>query len=890
LADHFAQFSLTGDGAVHHWLTTGLITTPLIDALAASVDAHGSPFASGGRWIINYWGWHPDSPRLKQRVYAHVPPLEWTPGARPSLNGEGPHGRRWTFAECEEDHVVDLSTFNFSPQRMQGWAFTLLNAEKAQTVEAEIIAIGPARLWVNGDLITHYRRRFSYVVDQHVPARFKLKPGLNEIYVHAENMGWREARLTLGLRLRRSTGVDVRLPLGSVTEEQWREAYNALSNVLVRQYAFPKLPALFSVSDALEGTANLSAAVSVPVPENYAEAAREDEFPTGRAEYHLTAGQRAELPVTADVADSVAGMPWEVSLSLRFRPANSVPIQHTREIFASASPYSDRPYGDYDSRRREAVEHLAGMPMDVMGSLAAVELGKAAAISSRAIDVACEYLNSRYDCADFYAISLLAALYRHRNTPALAEADQHRIEVALRGFKFWITEPGLDAMCYFTENHQILFHTTGYLTGQLYEDWTFSNSGLTGREQKRLNRDRLVNWIQRRLMGSFSEWDSNAYLTMDAYAMLALIEFSKEKRIRDLATTMLNKIFFLIACQSYRGGHASTHGRCYVTALKSSRVENTSNLERIAWGMGLFNGETRATGMLALARNYRVPDVIQAIGADMPPLLVTQARAHADFRPHYDCRGGSWDVRTLTRRTPDGLMAAALDHRPGAMGIQEHLWQVTLSPEAVVFTSYPGNSQEHGHARPNFWAGSARLPRVGMHNRSLMCLYRLEPGAGLGFSHAYFPVDAFEESVIEGNWAFGRFGDGYVGLWGDGDLRLTQTGRHAGQELRSAGESAAWIATIGSKAEDSDFRQFIERAKRFQPTAESGAVCATIDGEDVRFGWEGPMRANGQAVSSEHYPHYDNLYTHTPWGAETMTLAHGGKSLTLELRRVQRQD
>jgi hypothetical protein len=322
-----------------------------------------------------------------------------------------------------------------------------------------------------------------------------------------------------------------------------------------------------------------------------------------------------------------------------------------------------------------------------------------------------------------------------------------------------------------------------------------------------------------------------------------------------------------------------------VTALKSSRVENTSNLERIAWGMGMFNGETRASGLLAMAQNYRVPGVIQAIGADLPDLLVTRARSHAAFRPRYDCRGGVWDIRTLTRRTPDGMIAAALDQRPGAMGIQEHLWQITLSPEAVVFTNYPGNSQEHGHARPNFWAGSARLPRVAMHGRTVLCLYQLESGVGLGFTHAYFPTEAFDEYVINGAWAFARFGSGYAALWGDGSLRLTQTGLHAGQEIRSAGKSEAWLATIGSQAEDGDFRSFIERVKRFAPAVENGALSASIDGEMVGFGWEGALTVDGNAITWDDYPHYDNAYTHTPWDAQAMTLAHAGLALTLDLKR-----
>ena len=57
------------------------------------------------------------------------------------------------------------------------------------------------------------------------------------------------------------------------------------------------------------------------------------------------------------------------------------------------------------------------------------------------------------------------------------------VEAAFLGFKFWLDEPGIDGMCYFTENHQILFHVTGYLSGQYWRERTFANSGLTGQQQ-----------------------------------------------------------------------------------------------------------------------------------------------------------------------------------------------------------------------------------------------------------------------------------------------------------------------------------------------------------------------------------------------------------------------
>jgi hypothetical protein len=444
-------------------------------------------------------------------------------------------------------------------------------------------------------------------------------------------------------------------------------------------------------------------------------------------------------------------------------------------------------------------------------------------------------------------------------------------------------------MCYFTENHQILFHVAAYLAGQLWRDAVFSNSGRSGREQMAINEPRIETWILTRLGGGFSEWDSNAYMTLDAFAMLALVEFAETPRLREVATALLDKLFFMLACQSFRGALGSTHGRCYVSALKSARVENTSALGRIAWGMGIFNGETRATGLLATARRYRVPEVIQKIGADTERVLVTQARSYGQFLLRSDMRDDAWSVDTLTYRTSEVMLSAALDHRPGEMGIQEHLWQATLSPEANIFTTYPGNSQEHGNARPNFWAGSARLPRVAMHDRSVICLYRLEPDVGLGISHAYFPTAMFDEWHIEGAWAFARVGEGYVALWGDGDLVLTAQGRHVAQELRSSGEGAAWICRVGRAADDGSFADFQRALRAHPPSAQGTSVTwATPEGAALAFAWEGALTVDGAAVDWAHMSHYDNAYTHTPVGADVMEIAYEGERLALDLKAGRR--
>ena len=65
---------------------------------------------------------------------------------------------------------------------------------------------------------------------------------------------------------------------------------------------------------------------------------------------------------------------------------------------------------------------------------------------------------------------------------ALDPERRAEIEQVLIEFKYWVDEPGVDPMIFWSENHQILFAAAEYLMGQRFKDTVFPNAGLTGRE------------------------------------------------------------------------------------------------------------------------------------------------------------------------------------------------------------------------------------------------------------------------------------------------------------------------------------------------------------------------------------------------------------------------
>ena len=107
---------------------------------------------------------------------------------------------------------------------------------------------------------------------------------------------------------------------------------------------------------------------------------------------------------------------------------------------------------------------------------------------------------------------------------------------SLLGFKYWIDQPGLDAMCYFTENHQFVWHTAELLVGETVPRRARSGTPAgPGAQHAAHGRELAVTWMRRKLDGGFSEFDSNAYLAIDSLALCSLVEFADDVEVRELA-------------------------------------------------------------------------------------------------------------------------------------------------------------------------------------------------------------------------------------------------------------------------------------------------------------------------------------------------------------------
>jgi hypothetical protein len=302
------------------------------------------------------------------------------------------------------------------------------------------------------------------------------------------------------------------------------------------------------------------------------------------------------------------------------------------------------------------------------------------------------------------------------------------------------------------------------------------------------------------------------------------------------------------------------------------------------WGMGVFNDRIMGSVSLACADGYQMPEIIAAIALDQPEALWNRERHAGQMEEAVDCASGPWEVNKVTYKTPDYMLSSVQDYAPGTAGYQQHIWQATMGPDAVVFVTHPGCSAGDNSHRPNFWHGNRVLPRVAQWKDVLVAVHRLPEDDWMGFTHAYFPMAAFDETAVENGWAFARKGNGYLALSAGRGLELIKAGRTAYRELRSYGLENVWLCQMGRAALDGTFADFrakvLARHVRFDG---SHVQFATLRGESVEFGWEGALAVDGAAVPLSGYPHYDSPYCVAELPAEEMEIQYQGNVMRLVL-------
>lgn len=827
-------------GFIHNWLVAGPLEAPVSGPDGADEPSHKLSVA---------------------RVhYDPTAGIEGQPLDRASFT-LGDSELSWRYVRCYDDHFVDLSTFRETWTYMRAWAYAQVRVPVGGETTFVLTTNGPADVWLNGEHV-HRQEHFHHQQPHSVQFQAPVQAGENVLLVRFEAVAARECPYVMALQLADYASEPLAVLIPTDNER--------IARHMLYEKAFEQASLATDVSFRGK-VVNLHWAEDMDVFCRY-----DYSIQDSRDRIYVSGSQEAKPGHVVDIGHGFRI--WEGPFRAVLRPVapsyynDNIRYQRDLPVFILDTAYSDTPYGSYEERYAEALAYAAGRG-NLYAEIAKIRLGRWDDLDLEVWQQAIARINARADCSDFDLVGLLGVMQRYLGDPSFPAALRAPLKACVLGFKYWHDEPGHDAMCYTTENHSILFHTCEILAGQLYPDEIFSNNGESGVWHREKGERLALAWLKTRAATGFWEWDSNTYFDEDVLALSHLVGLAQDEQVAELAAVVLDKLLFTLAVNSYKGVFGSTHGRSYAPMLKNAQLEATSGISRLLWGMGVFNPHIR--GLVGLAcSEYEFPQMIAEIAKFLPDWQWSRERHVIDAAGN--------EVNKITYKTPDYQLSSAQDFRPGELGYQEHIWQATFGPDAVVFVTHPACMSEDGAHRPNFWAGNRVLPRVAQWNDVLFALHRLPEDDWMGFTHAYFPVYTFDEYVLRDGWAFARSGEGYLALTASQGIELTRRGPAAYRELRSYGQENVWVCQMGRAALDGDFVAFQDKVLAAELRVEGLTVHFTSLRDDaLAFDWTGPLLRNGEEEAITGFKHYENPFCAVDLAAQEMDIQFGGTVMRL---------
>lgn len=230
------------------------------------------------------------------------------------------------------------------------------------------------------------------------------------------------------------------------------------------------------------------------------------------------------------------------------------------------------------------------------------------------LDGTLQFIENEYDCSDFRLVNLIRILYEFEDK--IPETYKNKIKNVLLNFQYWWHQPVGNSMCYWSENHQILFASAEYLIGKKHHSEKFLKSGFDGKQHQQKARQRILDWLQLRWDYGFSEFNSNVYYKEDVAALVNLIDFAEDEEIVKKSQIILDLLLYDVASQCNHLAFISASGRAYAHYRKGGGNWVTMNgLTEYFWGDGSPIKKGMLYGLMVSGK-YAPPPVLKAIAND----------------------------------------------------------------------------------------------------------------------------------------------------------------------------------------------------------------------------------------------------------------------------------
>lgn len=768
------KFQLNDEGYITHYLYSGKKETAFLDEYQ---DTNQLRYE---KYLRNQVARH-EMCELPQTVDFH---------------SNSPLGLPWKYYYAKHNIFLDDSHFYPEMKRIELWAVTELEVEEEIELDLMVWSYPALDLWINNEHVTSIKNPV-YKPIQSKQIKYRFKKGRNRIYVRIETLGVRDTRIAFALQV--LTNIDkVGVALPEEAEiKPFVDAENLLNSAMIKD-------GFLRFEKELPKDSSLSYHLNIVDYRRYDERELRESI-SGHQTVKLKHYEKFHIEIK--VGDSKLIRNFE---QIELETAAYIPtdISNHRE-------WLYKQIGEVSSMIRSKNDGFAIFPM-----LSRYYQGLRLESDKHEFMVTLNQIERRMDCADFMTCGLIRFINEYEISADM-ELEMKRVILL---FRYWMDEDGQDGMCFWSENHSLMFYQSAYFFGQRYGDELFLRSGKKGEEVARIAKVRLIEWFQDVLENGFDEFNSGVYGPITLAAMLNIVDYAEDE-LSDMASKAIDLFFQRLVIHYFKGTIVSPQGRVYRDALypyKQSAqgivnfIDSAAPYVYCEWLMPFATtkyklkeelyelmkqkGFTKYSTSNAMINIYKTSDYILT--------SVESPRRDGISRvwPYdYDeeNRGKFSYTRTLNE-----AFHGTTQFEPGVFGYQQHLWYAALDTELAIFINHPGQSCEAmSESRPGYWYGNGIMPALRQEENLLGIIYVIPEDYPIHFTHLFWNTNKFDSVERQGHWLFGLKGDSYIGVWGsqelvDHDDVLFQC------EKRSYGSQQAFVIVCGSKVEHGDWETF----------------------------------------------------------------------------------
>lgn len=472
--------------------------------------------------------------------------------------------------------------------------------------------------------------------------------------------------------------------------------------------------------------------------------------------------------------------------------------------------------------------------------LAMKALGREIPDEEALIDNDFELIHERVDCSDF----LVTMLLRYHDVYGFSPETEKKFREVLLDYRYWMNMEGADGMCFWSENHALMFWFAAYRAGQILPEGYFHRAGMKGSELSLWGRERIVEWLDDVIANGYEEFESCTYSLVTLAVLLSVYDFT-DSEIKAKAKKAIDDMMNALAIQTFKGSVISPMGRVYRDVIRPFASGVQSLISAIDPSAPYSPGEGWVVALATTGYEF-APELVSVMHT---PCNIQRYEGNAAISTE---KGKDYiltavdtsltrDVWTNcmndgTHSAGDPIWVKSLNEcfhgttrfRSGEYGYQQHMWSAALSPDTLVFANHPGDTYEDTELRPGYWNGNGIMPAVKKLDGAIASLFVIDDHP-VSFTHLYFPEAHFDSVVKEGNWIFAAKGAGVIGIWASHELVPYDSMLH-GVELRAYSERCAYLVFA---SQDIPLAEYAASLKERRPVFDEDKLTLSLDGEEI---------------------------------------------------------